>query len=90
VSGSSRLLCRSAESKWDDAQEESMMAAEPTMRDDILHTILSRPGCLLEELIFACPQATWNQVFLEIDHLSRTGQVRLSLEGPGLYRVSQV
>lgn len=64
-----------------------MMPTERTITEDILHAIANRPGCLLEELIFACPQATWNQVFLEIDHLSRTGDLQLSLEGPGLYRV---
>jgi hypothetical protein len=38
-------------------------------------------GCLLEVLIRQCPDLTWNQIFLELDRLSRTGEVRLRLRG---------
>jgi hypothetical protein len=34
---------------------------------------------ILEEVVDLCPELTWNQVFLAIDHLSRTGQVRVTL-----------
>lgn len=44
-------------------------------------------GCDLEELVQECPGLTWNQVFLEIDRLSRAGSVVLSREGRGHYRV---
>jgi hypothetical protein len=38
-------------------------------------------ACPLEEVMELCPELTWNQVFLAIDYLSRTGQVRVMLDG---------
>lgn len=43
--------------------------------------------CRLDEVVELCPDLTWNQVFLAIDHLSRTGEVELLLEEGGGYRV---
>ena len=43
--------------------------------------------CALEEVATLCPELTWNQVFLAIDYLSRTGQVRVTLEPDRTYRV---
>jgi hypothetical protein len=34
-----------------------------------------------------CPELTWNQVFLAIDYLSRTGQVRVMMDGGKSYTV---
>ncbi len=42
----------------------------------------------LDELMQACSDLSWSQVFLALDRLSRGGQVRLALGSPGLYRVS--
>lgn len=42
----------------------------------------------LEEVVLECPDLTWNQVFCELDRLSRVGQVRLMMKGLGLYAVS--
>ena len=42
----------------------------------------------LEELLNDFPTYTWNQVFLEVDLMSRTGSLRLLSRGPGLYAVS--
>ncbi|HMS84719.1 MAG TPA: hypothetical protein PKD12_13795 [Nitrospira sp.] len=50
----------------------------------------SSNDCLLEDLIRQCPDLTWNQIFLELDRLSRTGAVRLRLEGAGQYVVTPV
>lgn len=63
------------------------MLGEVTVADRLLETIARVPSCLLEELLVACSDLTWNQVFLGIDRLSRTGQVRLTLESAGIYRV---
>ncbi len=41
----------------------------------------------LEELLHALPSYTWNQVFLEVDRMSRAGELRLCYRGPGLYTV---
>lgn len=34
-----------------------------------------------------CRELTWNQVFIAIDDLSRTGQVGVTLDGDRTYRV---
>jgi hypothetical protein len=35
--------------------------------------------CAMEEVAGLCPDLTWNQVFLAIDHLSRSGKIRMTL-----------
>jgi hypothetical protein len=47
----------------------------------IMQVIIRSPGCLLEEIVLECPGLTWNQVFCELDRMSRTGQVRLTAKG---------
>jgi hypothetical protein len=41
----------------------------------------------MEEVMDLCPDLTWNQVFLAIDYLSRTGQVHVRLDAENTYRV---
>ena len=41
----------------------------------------------LEELVRVCSSFTWNQVFLEVDRLSRNGKLRLLRKGNGMYAV---
>lgn len=41
----------------------------------------------MEDVVKLCPGLTWNQVFLAIDHLSRTGLVRVTLDSTRNYRV---
>lgn len=43
--------------------------------------------CPIEEVPGLCPDLSWNQVFLAIDYLSRTGQVRVTLDKGRTYRV---
>ena len=43
--------------------------------------------CDLDMLVQACPTLTWNQVFSEVDRLSRIGQLRLSYLGHGQYSI---
>lgn len=61
------------------------MTQHATVADRILGELSHVPGCSLGELTFICSDLTWNQVFLEIDRLSRTGRVRLQLAGRSLY-----
>jgi hypothetical protein len=35
-------------------------------------------GCTIETLVGLCPDLTWNQIFLAIDYLSRSGKIRLT------------
>lgn len=54
-----------------------------------VHTALEELGtdCSMEEIVGLCPELTWNQVFLAIDYLSRTGQIRVTRDSGRTYRV---
>lgn len=43
--------------------------------------------CALEDVVGLCPDLTWNQVFLAIDYLSRTGEIRVTIDPGRTYRV---
>lgn len=55
-----------------------------------VHSALEELGtdCAMEEIVGLCPDLTWNQVFLAIDYLSRTGQIRVTLDSGRTYRVA--
>ena len=59
------------------------MARSATLADQIVEVIAHHPGCGLDDVVKACPDLTWNQIFLEVDQLSRAGHLRLALIGPG-------
>lgn len=65
------------------------MARKATAEELILEALAVAPGtgCLFEQIVTACPGLTWNQIFYEVDRLSREGRVQLSQEKPGVYRV---
>ena len=54
-----------------------------------VHNALEQLGtdCAMEEVVGLCPDLTWNQVFLAIDYLSRTGGVRITRDTGCTYRV---
>jgi hypothetical protein len=54
-----------------------------------VHSALEELGtdCPMEEIVGLCPELTWNQVFLAIDYLSRTGQIRVTRDSGRTYRV---
>lgn len=55
-----------------------------------VHKALEQLGtdCAMEEVVGLCPELTWNQVFLAIDYLSRTGQIRIMRDADRTYRVA--
>jgi hypothetical protein len=57
-------------------------------RGQIMEVIIRSRGSLFEEIVLECPGLTWNQVFCELDRMSRTGEVRLTAKAPGLYAVT--
>ena len=61
------------------------MHQELTVADRILKQVAQHPGCLIDDLDLGEPRATWNQIFLEVDRLSRAGHLRLRMEGRGRY-----
>jgi len=61
---------------------------ESDLTGQILDTVRRRQVCDIEELLQACDCYTWNQVFLEVDRLSRTGALRLLHKRAGSYAVT--
>jgi hypothetical protein len=53
----------------------------------VMDIVRRSPGCDIEAILHECPGLTWNQVFLEIDQLSREGDVVLKLRQGGHYSV---
>ena len=58
------------------------------IRRHIVEVLRQKAVCQLEELVNISPSYTWNQVFLEVDRLSRTGELRLLSVRPGVYAVT--
>lgn len=54
----------------------------------IYEAIRQSPNSDVEKIVLACSDLTWNQVFLELDRMSRLGQAVLKQERPGRYRVT--
>ena len=54
----------------------------------IFQMVKHRQACDMEDLLEACSSYTWNQVFLEVDRLSRTGELRLFSKRAGKYTVT--
>jgi hypothetical protein len=53
----------------------------------VMEMVSAAPTSDLEDVIAACCDLTWNQVFHELDRLSRTGHIVLKQIHPGRYRV---
>ena len=54
-----------------------------------VHRALEEYGkdCSMEEVVGLCPDLTWNQVYLAIDYLNKTGRVRVTLDPDRTYAV---
>jgi hypothetical protein len=63
-------------------------ARQSALTHSILKMLADQPGLLLGQLLDRCPDATWSQVFAVVDHLSRTGCIRLTVKGMGRYHVA--
>lgn len=44
-------------------------------------------ACSMEEVVGLCPDLTWNQVYLAIDYLNKTGKVTVTLDPDRTYTV---
>jgi hypothetical protein len=64
------------------------MAHHTTVEDLVIDIVHRAYGCDLEEVTRQCTNLTWNQVFLAVDHLSRSGEVKLVPKGRGMYMVT--
>jgi hypothetical protein len=64
------------------------MTQEMTVEAHVIDVLHHTRVCDLEEVMRQCPDLTWNQVFLAVDRLSRSGEIRLVLRGRGMYTVA--
>lgn len=68
-------------------QETARSIPESNVTATILNVFAGLQKCDLDMLVRACPSLTWNQIFSEVDRLSRTGQLQLSYLGHGRYTI---
>lgn len=68
-------------------QDSTSSRPENDTANIILDVFTTVQKCDLDMLVRACPTLTWNQVFSEVDRLSRSGQLRLSYLGQGQYSI---
>jgi hypothetical protein len=54
----------------------------------VLRIVRKKKKCDLDELIQDCASYTWTQVFLEVDRLSRNGELCLLCKKAGEYTVT--
>jgi hypothetical protein len=64
------------------------LANQNDLRRDVLRIVRKRKTCDLDDLLQECTSHTWTQVFLEVDRLSRTGEVCLLCKKAGEYTIT--
>ena len=62
-------------------------ATQEDIRQRIISVIESAIECDLDTLVSRCGDVSWNQVFSEVDHMSRLGIIRLTRSDDRAYRV---
>lgn len=67
-----------------------LMAQTESAADHIMDIVTHSNHCTIEQVIFECPELTWDQVFIEVNRLRREGRIRLTLKQPGYYIVSKI
>ena len=63
------------------------MASHTPVTDRILGTVQRTHGCDLDTLTNSLSDLSWSQVFLEVDRLSREGQVLVTLGTGSRYMI---
>ena len=58
------------------------------LRKRVLRIVRKEKMCDLDELILECTSYSWTEVFLEVDQLSRSGELRLLSKKAGEYTVT--
>ena len=57
------------------------MLSRMTITERIVDELGREPECELEALVGRMTPFSWQEVFLEVDRLSRTGQIRMTKRG---------
>ena len=58
------------------------------LRKRVLGIVRKQKMCDLDELILECTSYSWTEVFLEVDQLSRSGELRLECKKAGEYTIT--
>ena len=67
----------------------TVCSSDNDLRKRLLRIVRKRKVCDLDELILECTTSySWTQVFLEVDHLSRSGELCLLCKKAGEYAVT--
>ena len=61
------------------------MSTAKTITAQVLESLRGNPACEFDQLVVDCSDFTWNQLFYEVDRLSRLGQLCLTPTGNGRY-----
>ncbi len=64
--------------------ERELMEGEPrTIASKILLVVSAHPGCGLDDLVERLSDVQWSDVFVEVDRLSRAGELRITKPNSG-------
>ncbi len=64
------------------------MALHTTVEEQVIDVLHRTHACDLEEVTRQSANLTWNQVFLAVDRLSRSGEIMLMPRGRGMYTLT--
>jgi hypothetical protein len=65
-----------------------MLPKRTDLRKRVLAIVRKQKMCDLDELILECTSYSWTDVFLQVDQLSRSGELRLLPKRTGEYTVT--
>ena len=83
VSRSHRSGRRTTPSEQNEKEDAVEKTKSITMQ--VLESLQRNPVCEFDQLVADCTNFTWNQIFYEVDRLSRVGQLCLTPAGRGYY-----
>jgi hypothetical protein len=65
-------------------REGGLMQGQPTtIASKILQVVRAHPGCGLDDLVERLSDVQWSDVFVEVDRLSRSGELRITKPNSG-------
>lgn len=71
-----------------DIMARRVLSDENDLRKRILRIVRKNKICDLDELILQCTSYTWTQVFMQVDQMSRSGELRLLCKRAGEYTLT--
>lgn len=67
------------------SQLEEVLNTTKTITTQVSESLRGNPACEFDRLVADCSDFRWNQLFYEVDRLSRLGQLCLTPAGNGHY-----